>query len=137
MATYTIAGVQTDCRLGDVAHNLATVRGKLRDAAHHGAQLVIFPECALSGYCFTSKDEARRAAEPLPGPATDTLAADCRELNVHAVVGLLERAGDKLYNAAALVGPGGLVGTYRNARLPCLGVDRFTDRGDRPFAVHD
>ena len=28
MATYTIAGVQTDCRLGDVAHNLATVRAR-------------------------------------------------------------------------------------------------------------
>ncbi len=137
MSTWTIAGVQTDCRLGDVAHNLAAVRTKLRDAAHHGAQLVVFPECALSGYCFTSKDEARRAAEPLPGPATDALAADCRELNVHVVVGLLERAGDRLYNAAALVGPGGFVAAYRKAHLPCLGVDRFTDRGDRPFAVHD
>ncbi|HEY1379159.1 MAG TPA: carbon-nitrogen hydrolase family protein [Gemmataceae bacterium] len=137
MSTWTIAGVQTDCRLADVAHNLAAVRAKLRDAAHHGAQLVVFPECALSGYCFASKDEARRAAEPLPGPATDALAADCRELNVWAVVGLLERAGDRLYNAAALVGPGGFVAAYRKAHLPCLGVDRFTDRGGEPFAVHD
>ena len=137
MSTWTIAGVQTDCRLADPAANLATVRAKLRDAVHHGAQLVVFPECILSGYCFVSKDEARRVAEPLPGPATEALAADCRELNVWAVVGLLERAGDKLYNAAALVGPSGFVAGYRKAHLPCLGVDRFTDRGDRPFAVHD
>jgi predicted amidohydrolase len=137
MSTWTIAAVQTDCRLGDTAHNLATARAKLRDAAHHGAQLVIFPECMLSGYCFASKNEAFRVAEPLPGPATEAIAADCRELNVWAVVGLLERAGDKLYNAAALVGPKGFVDSYRKAHLPCLGVDRLTNPGDRPFAIHD
>ena len=31
----------------------------------------------------------------------------------------------------------GYVATYRKLHLPCLGVDRFTDPGDRPFAVHD
>jgi predicted amidohydrolase len=137
MSTWTIAGVQTDCRLADLAANLATVRRKLRDAAHHGAQLVVFPECVLSGYCFNSKAEARDSSEPLPGPATEVLAADCRELNVHAIVGLLEHDGDKLYNAAALVGPNGLVAAYRKTHLPCLGIDRFTDRGDEPYRVHD
>ena len=139
MPTWTIAGVQMDCRLAEPAHNLATIRAKLREAARHGATLVIFPECVLPGYCFQSKVEAWEFAEPLPGPSTRTLADDCRQLGVWAVVGLLERdeASKKLYNAAALVGPDGLVGSYRKAHLPCLGVDRFTDRGDRPFAVHD
>jgi predicted amidohydrolase len=137
MSTWTIAGVQMDCRITDPAANLAAVRGKLREAAGHGAKLVIFPECILSGYCFTSKSEAHDSSEPLPGPATEALAADCRELNVHAVVGMLERAGDKLYNAAALVGPSGFIASYRKTHLPCLGIDRFTDRGDQPYAVHD
>jgi predicted amidohydrolase len=137
MSTWTIAGVQMDCRLADPAANLAAVRRKLRDAAHHGAQLVVFPECVLSGYCFNSKSEAHESSEPLPGPATEALAADCRELNVHAVVGLLERDGDKLYNAAALVGPKGFVAGYRKTHLPHVGIDRFNDRGDGPFAVHD
>ena len=137
MPTWTIAAVQTDVRIGDLTHNLAAIRTKLREAAGRGAKLVVFPECALSGYCFTSKDEARPAAEPLPGPATAALADECRTLGVWAVVGLLERDGDKLYNAAALVGPSGFVAGYRKAHLPCLGVDRFTDRGDGPFAVHD
>src|SRR5262249_43071983 len=137
MSTWTIAGVQTDCRLGDISHNLATVRRKLRDAADHGAQLAIFPECTLSGYCFTSRDEANRSAETLPGPSTEALAADCRALNVWAVVGLLERDGEKLYNSAALVGPAGFVASYRKVHLPCVGADRFTDPGERPFSVHD
>src|SRR5262249_27565763 len=136
---WKIAGVQMDCRLGDKAHNLAAVRQRLRAAAGRGARLVVFPECVLTGYGFDSLDEAMPLAEPLPGPSTEALAADCCDLNVRAVVGLLERGGrpGEMYTACAWVGPGGLAGTYRKAHLPFLGVDRFTTPGDRPFAVHD
>jgi 5-aminopentanamidase len=137
MSVWKIAGVQTDCRLADKAHNLGVVRAGLRRAADAGARLVVFPECVLTGYCFTSRDEALPLAETLPGPSSDALTDDCRQLGVWAVVGLLERSGDALFNACALVGPGGLAGSYRKIHLPCLGVDRFTTPGDRPFAVHD
>jgi predicted amidohydrolase len=36
-----------------------------------------------------------------------------------------------------LVGPQGQIGSYRKVHLPCLGIDRFTTPGDRPFAIHD
>src|SRR5262245_45761474 len=137
MATWKSAAVQMDCRLGDPHHNLDGIRTKLRQAAGQGARLVVFPECALTGYCFESKEEAWPHAETLPGPSTEALAADCQALSVWAVVGLLERAGGDLFNACALVGPGGLAATYRKIHLPFLGVDRFTTPGDRPFAVHD
>ena len=136
--TWKIAGVQMDCRLGDVAGNLERLRAGLREAAGRGARLVVFPECALSGYCFRSKEEALPHAQPLPGPASDALAAECARLGVFAIAGLLERAsGGELFNSCLLAGPGGLVGTYRKIHLPCLGIDRFTTPGDRPFAVHD
>src|SRR4051812_31924802 len=139
MAAWKIAGVQMDCRLGDMPHNLAAVRQRLRTAAGRGARLVVFPECVLTGYGFDSLEEALPLAGPLPGPSTEALAADCRELGVWAVVGLLERGGrpGEVYNACALVGPDGLAATYRKAHLPFLGVVRFTTPGDRPFAVHD
>jgi len=139
MRTWKIAGVQMDCRLGDKVHNLERIRTFLAAAADQRAQLVIFPECALTGYCFESLAEALPHGEPLPGPMTETLAADCRRLGVRAVVGLLERpAGqDQLFNACALVGPEGVIAGYRKIHLPFLGVDRFTTPGDRPFAVHD
>jgi 5-aminopentanamidase len=137
MATWKIAAVQMDCQLGDKPRNLDTMRTRLRQAAGRGGRLVIFPECALTGYGFDSRDEALLFAEPLPGPATDTLAADCRALGVWAAFGLLERDGADLFNACALVGPGGFVAGYRKIHLPFLGVDRFTTPGDRPFAVHD
>jgi predicted amidohydrolase len=137
MATWKIAAVQMDCRLGDRPGNLDHIRTRLREAADAGARLVVFPECAVTGYCFESKAEAWPHAEPIPGPSTDTVAADCARLGVWAVVGLLERASDRLFNACALIGPQGVAATYRKLHLPCLGVDRFTTPGDRPFAVHD
>src|SRR5438105_12311994 len=125
-AAWTIAGVQMDVRLGDRSRNLAAVRSRLRTAADHGARLVLFPECVLTGYGFESKAAALRHAEPLPGPSTDILADDCHRLGVWVMVGLLERAGDALYNACALVGHDGFVAGYRKLHLPFVGLDRFT-----------
>ncbi len=130
-----MAGVQMDVRLGDVAANLAAISDKAREAAAHGAKLIVFPECALTGYGFDSREEARPFAEPLPGPATETMRRLCRELDVVIVFGLIEQAGERLFNAAAMVGPEGLLGGYRKVHLPWLGVDRYLDYGDRPFAV--
>jgi predicted amidohydrolase len=137
MTTWKIAAVQMDCRLGDRTANLQSIRKRLSTAADQGARLVVFPECILTGYGFGSLAQAMPHAEPLPGPSVDSLAADCRRLNVWTVVGLLEHDGDRLFNAAALVGPSGFIAGYRKVHLPCLGVDRFTTPGDRPFAVHD
>jgi predicted amidohydrolase len=138
MSNWIVAGVQMDCALGDIAANRAAIVARLHQAADRGAKLVVFPECILTGYGFDSRDQARRAAEALPGPSTDILAKECAKRGVWAVFGLLEAAPDgKLYNACALVGPNGFVASYRKLHLPCLGADRFTDPGDRPLAVHD
>jgi predicted amidohydrolase len=138
MPNWTVAGVQMDCALGRVAQNREVILARLRRAADRGAKLAVFPECALTGYGFDSRQEALAAAEPLPGPSTAAVAKECAKLGVWAVFGLLESApGGKLFNACALVGPDGLAASYRKLHLPCLGADRFTDPGDRPFAVHD
>lgn len=138
MALWTVAGVQMDCRLGDRAANLAKIIEGLQAAALRGARLVVFPECALTGYSYESREEALAQAEPLPGPTTDAVALACRQLGTWAVFGLLERDdASRLFNACALVGPDGFVASYRKIHLPVLGVDRFATPGDRPFAVHD
>jgi predicted amidohydrolase len=79
---------------------------------------------------FGSLEEAMPFAEEIPGPTTAALEAACRRLGAHVVCGLLERDGDVLYNAAVLVGPDGLIGSYRKTHLPFLGVDRFTTPGE-------
>jgi predicted amidohydrolase len=136
--TWTVAGVQMDCRLGDTAANLRQVTRKLHEAAARGARLVVFPECILTGYGFANRSEALSVAQSLPGPATEILAEACARLGVWVVVGLLESTSEgKLFNSSALVGPSGFAAGYRKLHLPCLGADRFTDPGDRPLTVHD
>ena len=138
MTPWPIACVQIDCTLGDPEANLAAILEALIAAAQRGARLVIFPECVLSGYCFRDKAEAWEQAQTLPGPVSVSLAAACRRLDVFAVVGLLERGeGGALFNSCMLLGPDGLIATYRKIHLPYLGVDRFVTPGDKPFAVHD
>ena len=131
-----IAAVQIDPKITKNEVNLEKMLLWTAKAAAEDAQLIVFPECSLTGYAFNSREEALPFMETIPGPATDKLADLCRKLGVHVVFGLLEVDGNKCYNAAVLVGPQGLVGKYRKNHLPFLGVDRFVDPGDRPFQVH-
>jgi predicted amidohydrolase len=132
-----IAAVQMDVKIGDVPANLAMILGRLHEAAEAGARLIVFPECALTGYGFESRDEAMPFAEPIPGPSVDAIQSECAKRGVAVAFGLLERDGERLYNACVLVGPSGVIASYRKVHLPFLGVDRFADPGDRPFAVHE
>lgn len=132
-----IAAVQMEPKILEKERNTARCLELMRITAKEGAQLIIFPECALTGYCFTSLDEAIPAAEPIPGPSSDKIAALCQELNAYVVVGLLEKEEDRYYNAAILLGPQGLVGKYRKVHLPYLGIDRFLNHGNLPFTVYE
>src|SRR5512138_816439 len=122
MADINIACVQMDVAIGDVAQNRQQIVAHIREAVAHNAALVIFPECALTGYCFDSLAEAAPFAEPLDGPSAQAIAAACRETNAYAVVGFIEGQGERYYNAAMIVGPSGVVGSYRKVHLPFLGI---------------
>jgi len=134
--------VQSDVTFADVSANQHRVIAWLDQAAAQQADLVVFPECMLSGYGFDSREEAWGSALAIDDPLWQSLAAACRRPRpLYIVIGFLESApgadgSKKLYNAAALVGPEGVLGSYRKVHLPQLGVDRWVDRGDRPYAVH-
>jgi predicted amidohydrolase len=134
-AQVTVAAVQTDPRLGDVAGNLDRIASWIRRAANEGAELVVFPECAVNGYRYDSREEALRDAQTVPGPATDVLEGVAAETGVHIAVGIVERDGDRLYNCAALIGPDGFVTKYRKTHIPFQAVDRFVTPGDIPLHV--
>lgn len=128
--TLRVAVAQTEPKLGEKELNLEACLARLEEAAAAGAQLLVLPECAIPGYMFDSAEEALPLAEEIPGPSTEALEEACRRLDVWVVCGLLERDSDQLRNAAVLVGPNGLTGTYWKTHLPFLGVDRFVEPGD-------
>jgi predicted amidohydrolase len=133
----TVAGVQFNPQIGLVRENRVRILSLIDEVAGLGARLVVFPECALSGYVFDDIDEARQASERVPGPATEAISATCKELSVYAIVGLLEEADDGVYNSAVLCGPEGLIGVYRKTHLPFLGVDKLTALGPDPYRVYE
>src|SRR6266702_2623254 len=112
-----VAVAQIDPKLADKERNLDACLARLDEAVAQGAELLVLPECAIPGYMFESAEEALPYAEEIPGPSSEALERECRRLGLYAVCGLLERDGDLLRNSAVLIGPEGLIGTYRKTHL--------------------
>jgi predicted amidohydrolase len=128
MAGFPVVAVaQAPVTIADVAGNLAAMEQLVGEAAAKGARLLVFPECYLSGYMFDTREEALAGAIAADGAELRAVRDLCRRHDMNIVVGFLESAGDKLYNAAAVVGPEGVIGIHRKRHMPCLGVDRFVD----------
>jgi predicted amidohydrolase len=128
---------QIEPRLGETERNLELCLAQLEQAAAEGCELLVLPECALTGYVCATPEEAAGVGLEVPGGEVSALEMACADLGLHAVCGLIEREHDNVRNCALLVGPGGLVGRYWKTHLPYLGVDRFVTPGDGPFEPFD
>ncbi|MFD1702915.1 nitrilase family protein [Methylopila henanensis] len=132
-----VSCIQFEPVFGDVDGNVARSSELIWDAARSGSRLIVLPELANTGYVFESAEEVAALAEEVPaGPTSKAWGALARELGVHIVAGIAERAGDALYNSALVTGPDGYVGVYRKAHL----WDRenlFFRKGDVGFPVFD
>jgi predicted amidohydrolase len=135
--TFRVAAVQMEPKLGRLDSNLEQILNWLEPAAMAGAKLVVFPECALSGYGFSSREEGLGHAVSLDSSPVQSVVEACKRHQCYCIFGMLERDGARLYNACVLAGPSGVVGSYRKVHLPFLGIDMFVDPGDRPFEIHD
>jgi predicted amidohydrolase len=121
---------QFEPRFGAVEENLERVVSGL-----HGveADLVILPELAFTGYLFEDREELLSLAEdPVSSPTVERLRCLCQERDLFLVTGFAERCADKVFNSALLIGPGGLVHTYRKLHLFNTEKEYF-DPGDTPL----
>lgn len=91
---------------GDAPGNLARARAMIARAAKEGCAIVVLPECLDLGWTHPS---ARELAESIPGRHSDQLCQAAQEGGVHVAAGLVERAGDRLFNAAVLIAPDGSI----------------------------
>ena len=126
-----------DIRIGDVAENLRRIKLHVDIANEEGARLVVFPECALQGYCYQTREHAELHALPQNCPAIRALIQQCQELDCFVIVGFLEKAGTELFNSVICLGPEGIVDIYRKTHIPFMGVDRFVSPGTEPYRVFD
>jgi len=126
-----VALAQVAPYLGEVAANLEMAAERVRASAAQGADLVVFPELALTGYLLS--DLVPEVAMPATDPR---LAAMSREAPGRLVaIGFVEETAEHRYaNTAALLRDGELVGLHRKVYLPTYGMfdeGRFTRPGDR------
>ncbi|MBJ7517812.1 MAG: NAD+ synthase, partial [Stenotrophomonas sp.] len=120
MASIRIAMAQFDFPVGAVAANTDRIIELIEQARDdHGADLVVFPELAISGY--PPEDLLLR-----PGflqhceQAMQRIAKACT--GITAVVGWPEPAGAVVYNAASVLRDGTVEKTYRKRELPNYAV---------------
>ncbi|MFE7131838.1 nitrilase family protein [Streptomyces sp. NPDC057638] len=114
----TVAVCQIAPQIGDGAGNQRRIRAAVEEAAGRGAHIVVLPELASTGYVFTDAHELRSVAEAPDGPTLTQWRELAARHDLVIVGGFAELGGDgRLYNAAALVDPGGLRATYRKAHL--------------------
>jgi predicted amidohydrolase len=103
----------------DVEANFRWILHGVHQASAAGADLVLFPEAALTGLI---NDDRPSHDLPLgievPGPVMDQLAEAAARCGIWLGLGLLEREGTRLYDAAFLIAPTGQVGLHYRRMQP-------------------
>ncbi len=144
--TLTVAMVSPILEPGNKSANLDKFISYVRDAAAKGAEVVIFPEAALTGYELSKPPGYDRPlgqvyewAETIPGPSVQRLIAAAKDHNVYIVMGMFEADTEyvgRVYNSSAFVGPEGLLGRYRKNSLCNFGMFSGSQWGlDRGFDI--
>lgn len=113
-----IACIQMEPVVGERKSNIQRSANFIETAAGQGANLIVLPELANSGYVFRSREEAFALSEEVPGgQACEAWSALAARHGLHIVAGICEREGEVLYNSSVVIGPKGHVGTFRKVHL--------------------
>ena len=127
-----VAVSQMNFVVGDFEYNANRIENCLKEATKFGADLILFPELTLTGYPpedLLLKDDFIEKNKKF----LRHLALDVR--GVVAVVGYVEKVKRNLYNSAALLYKGKVIGNYRKMILPNYGVfdeKRYFVEGNEP-----
>jgi len=117
---------------GKVNSNLSKVIKALGSAE---ADLIVLPELVFTGYYFRDRAETLQLAEdPSASPTLESLISLCKRRNFYLVTGFAEKQGDRVFNSSILLGPEGIVHTYRKLHLFAEEKNCF-DPGDIPLTI--
>lgn len=119
MRTIRAASCQIRVEIDDPDKTRKNIVEAVQRAVEQGAELVVLPELATSGYCFSDREEAARLAEMIPGEWTSFLCDLSNEHDLVLVSGISEKdqVSSKLYSSAVVIDRGELLGVYRKTHL--------------------
>ena len=112
----TVGVWQDSGALGDVAANVVTISTATARASRRGVDLLVFPECFLTGYF--SGEAVERIARQIDQDTVSALRAVAKSNATAVLVGYYEVQGSGIYNAALLIGAdGAILANYRKRAL--------------------
>lgn len=114
-------GIIQQHNVADVEDNKRRLAGSIREAAEHGAELVVLPELHNSLYfCQVETVDNFSLAEPVPGPSTEFFGRLAGKYGVVIVASLFERRAAGVYHNTAVVieRDGTVAGKYRKMHIP-------------------
>jgi NAD+ synthase (glutamine-hydrolysing) len=117
---FRIGAAAPELRVADVAFNTARIKASITLANQQAAQLVLFPELCLTGYTCADLFPQQALLDAARGALLD-LAAGTHALKLHAVVGLPLAHQGRIYNCAAVIGEGRVLGIVPKQYLPTTG----------------
>ncbi len=124
-----VALAQINTTVGDIAGNTEAIASWTQEARERGADIVAFPELAITGY--PPEDLLLKPSFLQNNLAClKRLAELSRDITI--VVGFVD-VDEDIYNAAAVLHGGEVRGVYRKIFLPTYGVfdeDRYFQRGE-------
>lgn len=128
---FTAVLAQIKPKLGCVADNLALIEERIEQAKAAKADLIIFPELALTGYFL--KDLVPEVARRLDSPEIVRLLELSRGISI--AVGFVEETSDyRFFNSALYLEDGVIKHLHRKVYLPTYGLfdeQRYLARGER------
>ncbi|UGX87049.1 carbon-nitrogen hydrolase family protein [Phyllobacterium meliloti] len=134
MKTVRVAAAQTIEYLEDIESALTCIADVSRHAETEGARLLLFPEAFLQGY-LTEESSARRIALDFSSEQFKQVLDRFPKTGPTIVIGIIEASSGELFNSAAVIDRGTLVGYYRKTHL-LQGEKAFSAGKDMPiFAV--
>jgi len=114
---------------GQKGRNLERAARMIAEAASAGAEVVLLPEAINLGW---TDPLAATEAEAIPGGETCALLSElAREHNLHICAGIVERSGEKVFNAAILAGPAGDVLAHHRKLNELQIAHSYYAQGDR------
>jgi predicted amidohydrolase len=120
--------------LRQVDANLSQIKSMARAT---DADIIVFPELALTGYFFRTADEVAELGQPIDGALAKAIGDLARAEKKAIVTGFLESANGKYYNSSlAFDSNGKLAGHYRKVHRFYYETQIF-ERGDLGFPVFD
>ncbi len=138
LLSYRVAAIQYEPTLGEKEKNVTRLLDLVEEAATHGAKLIVLPEIATTGYCWLSRSEIAPYVEPIPGPTTDRFQhlATSRACYIALSLPEVDSRTNIYYNSMVLLGPEGLLGTYRKIHS-FIAEPRWARDGDLGMPVWD